>query len=100
MCAIIVGGFDTGRGQVQHRYPRPLANNSRGGGAVRSANRDCAGVHVIALFATRSFLPSVGRALGAPSLCVQESGGRSIRWSKRQLLDGVNAPMGETVVDV
>lgn len=55
---------------------------------------------MIALLPICSFSPSVGRSLGALSLCAQEWGGRSIRRSRQRLLDGVNVPVREDVADV
>lgn len=69
--AFVTGDFDAGRLEQQF-HPRPFTDNSRGRGAARSADRDCAGGYPTALLATFSFSPLVARALGALSLCTQE----------------------------
>ncbi|KAM7295930.1 hypothetical protein ISCGN_021148 [Ixodes scapularis] len=100
MRTFIASGFGAARGRVQQRYPQPFANNSRSRGAVHLANRDCTGIHVIVLLVNGSFSPSAAHSLVTLSLCGQEWGGRSVRWNKQRLLDGVNAPARKDVVDV
>lgn len=91
MCPFIAGGFDSGRGRVQHC---PFADISRSSCAVHSTNRGCTSGRAIALLAT-CFLAFDPRSLSALSLCTREWGGQSVCRRKRRLLGGANARVRE-----